>query len=106
MMFCRRSTSGARILADKGQSDPKPLDNNAFAESLQDYLDGRMTQDQRRDFETRVKLTPKHLEELSAAQKLARQLKDFGRDVLEEPVPERLQALLRAFKAKRGPYDN
>ena len=93
-------------MAEKGQSNPKPLDNNEFAENLQDYLDGRMTPDQRHAFEARVKLTPDHMEELVAAQKLARQLKDFGRDVLEEPVPERLQALLRAFKAKRGPYDN
>lgn len=66
---------------------------------LNEYIDGRLSTERRREVETWLRQHPEGQARLRILRELDGQLRGLGADVLHEPVPERLS---QAFQAPAG----
>lgn len=68
---------------------PKPSE-----EDIADYIDGRLTGTRLRQVTAWLDVSPERAAEVERQRQLNDALKTLGRDILDEPVPDRLRAVL------------
>lgn len=71
-------------------------------EDIQEYIDGRATPDLRAEVETYLASNPKRKAEVQALLRQQEALRRLGTDILAEPIPDRLQEILRRIPDKRN----
>lgn len=71
-------------------------------ETLQDYLDGRLSDRRRAEVAAYLAKHPQKAAEIEALRYQDDTLRSLGAEILEEPVPERLTAVLRSAGGERA----
>src|SRR3546814_12344760 len=71
-------------------------------EDIQEYIDGRASPALRADVETFLAVRPHRKAEVQALIRQQEALRRLGTEILAEPIPERLQEILRRIPSKRG----
>ena len=71
-------------------------------EDIQEYIDGRASPDLRAEVETYLAANPKRKAEVQALLRQQEALRRLGTDILAEPIPDRLQEILRRIPDKRN----
>ena len=64
---------------------------------LQDYIEGRLDEPARRKVEEMLARDSRLAEEVERLQRQAKKLQDFGRGVLDEPIPQEMLDLINKF---------
>ncbi len=71
-------------------------------EEIQEYVDGRGTPSQRAAVEAYLAHHPAKRAEVQALVRQQEALRRLGTEILAEPIPERLQEILRRIPKKSG----
>lgn len=71
-------------------------------EDIQEYIDGRAGPDLRASVEAYLASNPKRKAEVTALMRQQEALRRLGSEILAEPIPDRLQEILRRIPNKRA----
>ncbi len=66
-------------------------------DDLQDYIEGRLDEAARRRVEEQLALDPRLAEEVARLRRQASKLQEFGKRVLDEPIPQEMLDLIDKF---------
>jgi anti-sigma factor RsiW len=72
-------------------------------EEIQEYIDGRLSAHRRSEVEAYLALRPERAAEVHALLRQQEALRRLGQEILNEPIPERLQDILRRIPRRRSP---
>lgn len=70
-------------------------------DEIQEYIDGRLAPERRREVEAYLATRPERAAEIHALLRQQEALRRLGEEILNEPVPERLQEILRRIPRRR-----
>lgn len=65
---------------------------------LQDYIEGRLDESQRKKVDDLLAKDARLADEVERLRRQARKLQEFGRKVLEEPIPPEMLELIEKFR--------
>ncbi len=65
---------------------------------LQDYIEGRLDDSARKRVEDMLAKDPRLAEEVERLRRQAMKLQEFGKQVLDEPIPPEMLDLIRKFR--------
>lgn len=71
-------------------------------EDIQEYIDGRASPALRAQVDAFLAANPKRQAEVQALLRQQEALRRLGTEILAEPIPDRLQEILRRIPDKRG----
>lgn len=66
-------------------------------DDLQDYIEGRLDEATRRRVEEQLARDPRLAEEVARLRRQASKLQEFGKRVLDEPIPQEMLDLIDKF---------
>ena len=75
--------------------------NTVTEEDIQEYIDGRLSLFRRKEVEAHLALRPDRAAEVQSLLRQQEALRRLGEDILNEPIPDRFQDILRRIP-KRG----
>lgn len=64
-------------------------------DEIQEFIDGRLSPARRKEVEAYLAMHPERAAEVHALLRQQEALRRLGEEILNEPIPERLQAILR-----------
>ena len=70
-------------------------------DEIQEYIDGRLTALRRKDVEAYLAVRPERAAEVQSLLRQQEALRRLGEDILNEPVPDRFQEILRRIPKAR-----
>jgi anti-sigma factor RsiW len=66
-------------------------------DDLQDYIEGRLDDSARRHVEEELARDPRLADEVARLRRQAAKLQEFGKRVLDEPIPQEMLDLINKF---------
>ncbi len=70
-------------------------------DEIQEYIDGRLTPARRKQVEAYLALRPERASEVQSLLRQQEALRRLGEDILNEPIPDRFQDILRRIPSRR-----
>ena len=70
-------------------------------DEIQEYIDGRLSQGRRKEVEAYLAARPERGAEVQSLLRQQEALRRLGQDILNEPVPNRFQEILRRLPKQR-----
>ena len=70
-------------------------------DEIQEFIDGRLTAGRRREVEAFLAARPERAAEVQSLLRQQEALRRLGEDILNEPIPDRFQEILRRIPRQR-----